>query len=104
MNIVVDSNGLVLMIGGIPTPPSGATLITLNDQQAAALQAMPPNDGLIFDGQNFTPVAPRTPVDLSNADTLEKAVKAVLLAAGAMAGKTVAQTRAAFSAAWQALP
>jgi hypothetical protein len=41
--------------------------------------------------------------DLSDAETLEKALKAVLYAAGGMAGKTPAQTRAAFKTAWQAL-
>jgi hypothetical protein len=44
------------------------------------------------------------PIDISDADTLEKALKAVLYAAGGMAGKTPAQTRAAFKTAWQALP
>lgn len=42
--------------------------------------------------------------DLSDAETLEKALKAVLYAAGGMAGKTPAQSRAAFKTAWQALP
>lgn len=41
--------------------------------------------------------------DPSNADNLEKALKAVLLAAAAMAGKTPTQARNAFLAAWQAL-
>jgi hypothetical protein len=42
--------------------------------------------------------------DLSDADTLAKAMKAVLLAAAAMSCKTVAQARAAFTSAWRALP
>lgn len=42
--------------------------------------------------------------DLSDADALEKVLKAILLAAGQMAGKTVPQTKAAFKNAWQALP
>jgi hypothetical protein len=43
-------------------------------------------------------------LDLSDADNLEKTLKAILLAAASMSGKTVAQARAAFRTAWQALP
>jgi hypothetical protein len=43
-------------------------------------------------------------IDLSEAENLEKVLKAILYAAGGMAGKTPAQTRAAFKTAWQALP
>lgn len=54
---------------------------------------------------NPNPLPPLDPaVDFSNADNQAKALKAVLLAAGAMAGKTPAQSKAAFTAAWQALP
>jgi hypothetical protein len=42
--------------------------------------------------------------DLSDPDNLEKTLKAILLAAAAMSGKTVAQARAAFTTAWRALP
>jgi hypothetical protein len=41
--------------------------------------------------------------DLSDPDNLEKALKAVLFASASMAGKTVAQARAAFTTAWRAL-
>ncbi len=41
--------------------------------------------------------------DLSDADNLDKVLKAILLAAGGMAGETPVQARAAFKAAWQAL-
>jgi hypothetical protein len=45
-----------------------------------------------------------TKPDLSDPETLDKALKAVLFAAGGMAGKTPAQSRAAFKTAWEALP
>lgn len=41
--------------------------------------------------------------DLSNSDNLAKTLKAILLAAGALSGKTPAQCKAAFQAAWNAL-
>ena len=43
------------------------------------------------------------PIDYSNADNIEKSMKAILLAAANMAGKTPAQAKAAFKEAWDAL-
>lgn len=42
--------------------------------------------------------------DQSNLDNIAKRDKAILLAAAALAGKTVPQAKAAFKAAWDALP
>lgn len=56
-------------------------------------------------GNAPTPADPEpTKPDLSDPDNLEKVVRAVLLAAAAMSGRTPAQARAAFKAAWDALP
>lgn len=67
--------------------------------------------GIGWDWNNGTPTDPTPPpapppppIDLSNADNLEKALKAVLLAAAGMTGKTPAQAKSAFLTAWQALP
>lgn len=108
MNIVVDATGLILMwsINAEPEPPEGGRLWNLTDEQRVALRStVDLGAGIEFDGSAFTarPYTPPT-VDLSNPDTLGKALKAILLAAGAMSGKTVAQTRAAFTTAWKALP
>lgn len=43
-------------------------------------------------------------IDCADADTLEKTIKATLLACAAMSGRTPAQARAAFRTAWQSLP
>lgn len=45
-----------------------------------------------------------TPPDLSDPDNVEKGLRAVLLAAATMSGRTPAQARAAFKAAWDSLP
>ena len=42
--------------------------------------------------------------DQSNLDVIAKRDKAILLAAASMAGRTTAQAKAAFKAAWDALP
>lgn len=42
--------------------------------------------------------------DQSNLDAIAKRDKAILLAAATMAGKTPAQAKAAYKAAWDALP
>ena len=42
--------------------------------------------------------------DLSDSDNLDKAFKAVMLVVAAWSGKTPAQARAAFKAAWDSLP
>jgi hypothetical protein len=47
---------------------------------------------------------PPPPLDLSNSDNVEKALKAVLGAAALMSGKTGAQAKAAFKQAWDSLP
>lgn len=109
MNIATNASGLIVMWSesGSPTPPNGGALYTLTNAQRIVLVDLyqQPNGGITFDGTTFAAlpfVAPPV-VDLSDADTLEKALKAVLYAAGGMAGKTPAQTRAAFKTAWQAL-
>ena len=50
----------------------------------------------------FLPPPPE--IDQSNLDNIAKCDKAILLAAATMAGRTPAQARAAFKAAWDALP
>jgi hypothetical protein len=45
-----------------------------------------------------------TQPDLSNLDNIAKRDKAILLAAATMSGRTPAQAKAAFKAAWDALP
>ena len=42
--------------------------------------------------------------DPSSADNLQKGLKAVLLASAVLSGKATAQAKAAFAAAWNALP
>lgn len=42
--------------------------------------------------------------DSSNSGNLPKVLRAILLTAGQMAGKTPAQTAATFTAVWQAMP
>lgn len=49
------------------------------------------------------PPPPPPPIDLSNLDNLEKSIKAAVLAAGIMSGRTPAQAKAAFLQAWNAL-
>lgn len=106
--IVRDSDGLVLMFGdGAPTPPEGARLVTLTEQQEAEFAALSkPNGGVTYASGAFAVLPYVTPAarDLSDADNLERALKAVLLAAAAMSGKTAAQARASFTTAWRALP
>jgi hypothetical protein len=110
MNIVTNSAGLIVMVsdGASPTPPEGGSLYTLSNAQRMALVALAqqPNSGITFDGTTLAalPFVPPPVIDLSEADNLDKVLKAILYAAGGMAGKTPAQTRAAFKAAWQALP
>jgi hypothetical protein len=55
MRIIVDAGGLVLMWSenGAPSVPEACTLVELNDEQAAAFAARPPNAGVTFDGQAF---------------------------------------------------
>lgn len=76
--------------------------------------AFVPNDQANADWRAFqkwlaegnTPEAedpPPAPADLSDVDNLEKAIKAAVLAAAIMSGKTVAEARAAFRQAWNAL-
>jgi hypothetical protein len=110
MNIATDSTGLIVMAsdGGTPTPPPGGTLYTLTNAQKIVLVelAQQPNGGISFDGTTFTalPFVAPPAIDPSNADHLEKALKAILYASGGMAGKTPAQSRSAFKTAWEALP
>lgn len=109
MNIATNAAGLIVMWSenGSPTPPADGALHTLTDAQRTALVelAKQPNSGITFDGKTFAALPFVTPpvLDLSDADNLDKALKAILYAAGGMAGKTPAQTRAAFKTAWQAL-
>lgn len=57
MNIVTDSNGLIVSVSsGRPTPPPGGQLHELTDEQEAARAAAfaQPNSGVTFDGTTFT--------------------------------------------------
>ena len=59
-----------------------------------------------FDGVTFTKPVPQdfNDPDLSNIDKASKVVKAVMLAAAAMSGKTPIEARAAYLVAWNSLP
>lgn len=48
--------------------------------------------------------APRPPIDFSNVDKVEKALKALGLVVAAWNSKTPAQLKAAFKTAWDSLP
>lgn len=110
MNIVTNAAGLIVMVSdnASPTPPPGGSLYTLTNAQRSALVelAQQPNGGITFDGETFAvlPVVQPPVIDLSDADNLEKTLKAILLAAGTMAGKTPTQIKAAFKTVWQSLP
>jgi hypothetical protein len=59
----------------------------------------------VSDGNAALPDDPvPTPPDLSDTNNLDKLIKAAVLAAAAMAGKTPGQARAAFKTAWDSLP
>ena len=49
-------------------------------------------------------LAPKPPIDFSNVDNAEKALKALGLVVAAWNGKTPAQLKAAFKTAWGSLP
>lgn len=49
-------------------------------------------------------LAPRPPIDFSNVDNVEKALKALGLVIAAWNGKTPAQLKDAFKTAWDSLP
>jgi hypothetical protein len=70
MNIVVDQTGLVLMWSdtGKPTPPSGATLIEISDEQAKAFASTPNTRGLVFNGASFTALPALPPPPPLNVD------------------------------------
>jgi hypothetical protein len=108
--ICTDATGLVFMIGdnSFPEPPDGGSRYVLAPSQVAAYRALASsqNGGITFDGTTFAalPFVPPPAIDPSNSDNLNKQLKAILLAAAGMAGKTPAQAKQAFLAAWQALP
>lgn len=110
MNIVTDSTGLVVMTSdnSTPTPPSGGTLYMLTDGQRAAFlsAALQPNNGVTFDGNTFTVLAfvPPIVIDFSNIDNQAKVIRAIGLMISNFTGKTPAQVKAAFLAAWNSLP
>jgi len=49
-------------------------------------------------------LAPKPPIDFSDVDNVEKALKALGLVVAAWNGKTPAQLKAAFKTAWESLP
>jgi hypothetical protein len=63
MNIILDASGNVLMWSETGTPtadkPAGQQCIELTDDQAAAWQQRPPNDGMTFANGVFAWIAPR---------------------------------------------
>jgi hypothetical protein len=63
MNIILDASGNVLMFSetGTPMPPDGCQLVELTDDQAAAWQQRPPNDGMTFINGVFGWIAPSPP-------------------------------------------
>lgn len=50
------------------------------------------------------PPPPSPPVDRSDLDKIDKQIKAVILAAALMSGKTQAQAKTAYKQAWDSLP
>lgn len=63
-----------------------------------------PCDAMYEDHPDVVAFSAPKPADPSNFDNIAKRDKAVLLATAAMAGKTTAQAKAAFKAAWDSLP
>jgi len=59
----------------------------------------------LADGGVPSPEAHALPaIDPSNADKIPKEIKAAVLAAAILSGKTIAQAKAAFKTAWSSLP
>lgn len=107
--ICTDADGLIVMLsdGGSPIPPDGGALheLTPTEEETLKSLAAEPNGGLTYINGAFAalPYVPPPVIDMSDPDNLEKTMKAVLLAAATMSGKTVAQARSAFTAAWRSL-
>lgn len=110
ISIVTDATGLIIMLcnGGTPDPPAGCTVTSLTPVQVQALDTIGgvPNGGVKFDGVNFTslPFVPPVVLDPADSGNLPKAMKALLLVMATWSGKTPVQAKAAFLAAWNALP
>lgn len=110
MNIVADSTGLVTMWSdtGIPDPPVGGRTVTLDANQLAVFQGLiaTPNGGIMLNGNALSalPFVPPIVLDPADSGNLPKAMKALLLVMATWSGKTPVQAKAAFLAAWNALP
>ena len=114
MILGTDSGGKVLLVGSGTDPSSmpiewngiAITVSVLTPAQRTAFVALPvERGGTTFDGITFAPIPAviPPPIDLSNVDNIEKALKALGLVCAAWNGKTPAQLKAAFKTAWDAL-
>lgn len=110
MNIVADSTGLVTMWSDVamPDPPAGGRTVTLDANQLAVFQGLiaTPNGGIMLNGSVLSalPFVPIVVPDPSDSGNLPKAMKAMMLVMATWSGKTPVQAKAAFLAAWNALP
>lgn len=83
-------------------PIKGVSRSTGIDFDAAATAQQRSDAQVIYDAFDWNVSYPDP--DQADSSNLDKALKAILLASGTMAGKTPAQIKAAFAAAWNALP
>jgi len=86
--LVRKVNGIITAVGQLPVP-SNVTVEQMDDQDPEVLAFVPP----------VVPV-----VDISNIDNLPKYVRAIGLMIANFTGKTPAQVKAAFLAAYNSLP
>lgn len=106
----VDAQSVVRLVtdGDVPTQWNGITLTKyiLTDAQRQAFLALPDRGGTTFDGQTFTAIAKPVvvPIDFSNIDNLDRALKALGLCIAQVGGLTVPQMKALFKQKWDALP
>lgn len=82
------------------SPPEGATVRAFPTGKISPGWQW--NNGAPIDPTPPPPVV--LPIDKSDLDNIEKAIKAALLVCAAWNGKTPGQAKAAFKAAWDALP
>lgn len=73
MNIVIDSQGVVLMWSerGMPEPPEGGAVVELTPLQAADFHGAANQAGLMFDGEEFSPMPVPEPPPPSEVSPLQ---------------------------------
>lgn len=107
--ICTDVSGTVVMWSddGLPTPPGGGARYILTDAQKAVFTSLryQSRSGITFDGVTFAilPYVAPPSIDMSDLTKSEKVIRAAVLAAAIMSGKTVAEAQVAFRQAWNSL-